>query len=205
MDKVKKIFKVNKRVFVFLIGIMIIGVVFGSSLPLLLNTQDKKLVSEYLFSFINEIKTGFSSLLFLKNGLINNFVFSFMIWSLGISIIGIPIILFLYFFKCFIFGFSISSIIINYGFKGVAFSFFYIFPHQVINLLIYCFLSYYSLIFSFNLIFLILRKNNFNIRGSFAKYLKAYLFFLFVFCISSLYDSFVNPYVLNYIFKLLGI
>lgn len=205
MDKVKKIFKVNKRVFVFLIGIMIIGVVFGSSLSLLLNTQDKKLVSEYLFSFINEIKAGFSSLLFLKNGFINNFVFSFMIWSLGISIIGIPIILFLYFFKCFIFGFSISSIIINYGFKGVAFSFFYIFPHQVINLLIYCFLSYYSLIFSFNLIFLILRKNNFNIRGSFAKYLKVYLFFLFVFCISSLYDSFVNPYVLNYIFKLLGI
>ena len=205
MDKLKKIFIMNKKIFVFLMGIMIIGIVFGSSLPLFLNSSDKQLVSEYLSSFISDINNGYSSLLFLKNGFINGFIFSFLIWTLGISIIGIPIILFLFFFKCFIFGFSISSIIVNYGFKGILFSFAYIFPHQVISLFLYCLLTYYSLVFSINLIFSLFRKNNFNIRGSFLKYFKVFFICLIGLALCSLYDSFISPIVLGFVFKLLGI
>lgn len=205
MDKFKRMFQINKKVFVFLFGITVIGVIFGSCLPLFLNSQDKALVGEYLSDFITQINSGYNSLLLFKNGFFNNFIFSFLIWILGISIIGFFVILFLYFFKCFIFGFSISSIIINYGFKGILFSFVYIFPHQVINLFIYCFLTSYSLIFSINLLGLIFKKNNFNIRNSFIKYFKFYLISLLVFLISSLYDSFVNPIILGFVFKLLGI
>lgn len=205
MDKLKRIFFVNKRVFVFLMGIVIIGIVFGSCLPLFLSSNDKELVSEYLSNFVCEINSGYDSLILLKNGIINNYVFASLIWVLGVSIIGIPIILFLLFFKSFIFGFSISSIIINFGFKGILLSFVYIFPHQVINLLLFCLITYYSLVFSINLIFLIFKKNSFNIRGSFFKYFKIFLICLFIFLLSSLYDSFINPIVLRFVCKLLGI
>lgn len=205
MDKLINLFHINKKFFVFLLGIVFIGVIFGSILPIFLNVDDKKLVSEYLIGFISDIKDGFNSLIFLKNGLISDGLFLILIWVLGISIIGIPVVLFLFFYKCFIFGFSISSIIINYGFKGILFSLSYIFPHQVINILIFLFLSSYSLIFSIRLVLFILRKFEFNIRVYFRKYLSILLVSCVGLFISILYESFINPYLLGFVFKLLGI
>lgn len=205
VDKLISLFHINKKFFVFLLGILFLGVLFGSILPIFLSADDKKLVSEYLIGFISNIKDGFDSLVFLKNGFINEGLFLILIWILGISIIGVPIILFLLFYKCFIFGFSISSIIINYGFKGILFSLTYIFPHQVISILVYLFLSSYSLIFSIKLLFFILKKIDFNIRTYFKMYLKILLISIIGLLICVLYESFINPYVLGFIFNLLGI
>ena len=205
MDKLKGLFSINKKIFVFLLGIVVIGVLFGSILPVFLSVDDKKLVSDYLLGFVNNIKDGFDSIIFLKNGLFNNGLFLILIWLLGVSIIGVPIVLFLFFYKCFIFGFSISSIIINYGFKGILFSLSYVFPHQVINILIYLVLTSYSLIFSIKLLCYILRKIEFNIRNSFTKYFKIFVFCFIFLGISILYESFINPHILSFVFNLLGI
>jgi len=204
MDKLKAIFNINKKMLVFLFGIMVIGIVFGSSLPIFLDAQDKSLVSNYLSDFVAQINNGINSLFLLKNSLINNMFFSFLIWVLGISIIGVPLVLFLFFFKCFIFGFSISSIIINYGFNGLLFSFAYIFPHQVINIFVYGLLSNYSLIFSIKLTGLVFKKNNFNIKNAFNKYFKVFLFCIILNVVSSIFESFVSPVFIGFIFKLLG-
>ena len=205
MDKLKKIFSVNKRVFVFLLCLMFIGVIFGSSLPIFLNNEDKVLVSEYLSNFVSQINNGYDSLFLFKNSLINNGIFAFLIWILGVSIIGIPIILFLFFFKSFVFGFSISSIIVNYGFKGILFSFSYIFPHQVINLCVYGVLTNYSLIFSIKLIGMIFKKVDFNIRGAFNRYFRIFIFCFLVLILSSLFESFISPLFMGFVFRLLSL
>lgn len=205
MDKLKSLFVFNKKVFVFLFCLMIIGIIFGSSFPIFLSSEDKSLVSQYLSDFIIQVNNGCDFAFLLGNGLSVNFIFLFLIWILGISIIGIPVVLFLFFFKCFIFGFSISSIIINYGFKGILFSLVYIFPHYVINLIIFTFITNYSFIFSFKLIGLIFKKNSFNISVSFNKYLKIFIVSIIFIFISVLYESFINPYVLSFVFKLLGL
>ena len=205
MDKFKRFIYVNKNITVFLIGLLLTGIFFGSLLPMFLSTEDKKLISEYLFSFISQVKSGFDSLVLLNNGLFNNGLFLILIWLLGISVIGVPIVLFLFFYKCFIFGFSISSIIYNFGFKGVLFSFAYIFPHHVIDLFIYGILTSFSLIFSIRLFFMFFKKVDFNIRESFNKYLKVLFFCCVVVVVSVLYEAFVNPYILSFIFNLLGL
>ena len=205
MDKLKGIFRINKKVFVFLLCVVILGILFGSILPIFLSSDDKRLVSEYLFSLVLNIKGEFDSLFFLKNGLLCEGLFFLIIWLLGVSIIGVPIILFLFFYKCFVIGFSISSIIINYGFKGILFSFIYIFPHYVISIFSYIILTSYSLIFSIKLLFFILKKIDFNIRLSFRKYLYVFLFGFFIVFICIVYEAFVNPYVLRFILNLLGI
>ena len=205
MDKLKNIFKVNNRVFVFLLCIAILGILFGSILPIFLNVDDKRMVSEYLLSFSSYIKSNFDFLMFLKNGLLSDSLFLIIIWLLGVSIIGVPIILLLFFYKCFVIGFSMSSIIINYGFKGILFSFIYIFPHRVISVFLYIVLSSFSLLFSIKLLFFILRKTDFNIRVSFRKYLCVFLICFFVDFLMVLYESFVNPHLLRFVFNLLGI
>ena len=205
MDKLKIFLNVNKRVMVFLIGILIIGVIFGSCLPIFLSTSDKSLVTQYLSDFVCSINNDFNFISFFKNSIINNSLSLIIIWIVGISIVGAPIALFMFFFKCFIMGFSISSIIINYGFKGILFSFAYVFPHNVIDLCIYCLITSYSLIFSIKFFFYIIKKYDFNIRNSFNKYLKIFFFCFIILILSVLYESFLAPYILQFILKLLGI
>lgn len=203
LDKLKRLFNVDKRVFVFLLGIVIIGVFFGSILPLFLSADDKKLVSDYLVSFVDSIDC-LDVFSFLKNGFVNNFLFLILIWVLGVSIIGMFFVVILFFYKCFVFGFSISSIICNYGFKGVLFSFSYVFPHQVFNLFVFLIMTSYSLLFSLKFLGYIFKRNDFNIRVSFRRYLYLLLCFSAFVIFSVLYEVFINPYVLRFVFNLLG-
>lgn len=204
LDKLNIFFRINKKIYVFLIGILILGILFGSVLPIFLSVDDKKMVSEYLIEFVSDVRSGFNSIFLLKNGLISDLLFCFVVWLLGISVIGIPVVLFMFFYKCFVLGFSISSIIINYGFKGILFSFIYVFPHYIILLFSFIFLVSYSLLFSIRLLFYILRKNDFNIRNFFRKYIVVFIICIFIVFISVIYEAFVNPYVLGFVFKLLG-
>ena len=58
MDKLKSLFVFNKKVFVFLLCLMIIGIIFGSSFPIFLSSEDKSLVSQYLSDFIIQVNNG---------------------------------------------------------------------------------------------------------------------------------------------------
>lgn len=205
MDKLKKFLNINKKMFVFLLGIMIIGIAFGSVLFLFINDSDKVLVSDYLIDFVSNVKNGVNCFDLFRNGFFSNIIYICFIWLLGISVIGIPFSLFIFFSKCFILGFSISSILANYGVKGILFGFFYIFPNQVINLIVYGIIANYSLIFSLKLIGLLLKKSEFNVRIAFNKYFKIFIFSLIVLIFSVLYEAFIGPYILSFIFKLLDI
>ncbi|MBP3920666.1 MAG: stage II sporulation protein M [Bacilli bacterium] len=204
MDKLKNMVYSNKKVIVFLVGLMVIGILFGSSMPLFLSSADKDLITNYLNDFIASIN-NVDSLFLFKNSLINNFSCVFLIWVLGISIIGVPIVLFIFFSKCFIMGFSITSIILNYGFKGIVFSLAYIFPSVVIDILVYLVITSFSLIFSINLILYIFKKKDFNIRTSFNKYFKIFVLALFFIILISLYEAFISPVILRFVFEMLSI
>ena len=137
MDKLKLSIKRNKKLLVFLSVLGIIGIAAGSIFNIMLNETDKSLVSSYITNFFDNIANNtLDNVSALKNGFINEISYVLIIWLLGISVIGIPIILFMYFSKFFILGFSISSIISNYGFKGCLLTFGYIFPHKIISIIV---------------------------------------------------------------------
>ena len=93
---IKKEFKSNRKIYLFLIGIVLIGSVFGSLFITILDKHDKLLVANQISSFFNGIKTDKLNYIdALINSLLSNCLLVFGIWLLGISIIGIPIILFL--------------------------------------------------------------------------------------------------------------
>ncbi len=204
MDKFKKVFKVNKKIMIFLFCFFVVSIVFGSILPLFLSKSDKLLVTNYLHDFVSRIG-DYDSFSLLLNGLYSNLGLCVVIFILGISVVGVFLVLILFFLKGFILGFSISSIIINYGFKGILFGFVYLFPHQIISMFLFSILTCYSVSFSFKFILFLFKKYDFNIRFSFRK-------FFFVFCLCSgliilciLYESFLLPKILIFVFKLLSL
>ena len=105
----------------------------------------------------------------------------------------------------FILGFSLSSIFINFKLKGFLFALFYIFPHHIINVIVYGTMASYSLIFSIKFMLFLFKKYDFNVRGFFKKSFKVFCICIVVLTITSLYESFIWPYVMKYILGLLNL
>ncbi len=204
LDKLKRNIHVNKNLFVFIFVIVIIGIISGSFFSVIISSDDKSLVMEYINNFFNNLKDG---KLNYSNNIINSLfftiLFALLIWILGISVIGFFIVLFLLFLKAFILGFTVSSIIYCFNLKGALYGLIYIFPHQIINLLVFMLLSAYALIVSFKVIRCFSGKRVLDFKKIFKRYLIVLFFSLICLILTSLYEIYIMPKLLNIIFFIL--
>jgi len=189
--------KRNKKMLYFLGGLALIGVIAGSIFLTFIEKSDQTLVKEYVSSFLDSIKNGNLNYIdAFKNTFFSNLGYSFTIFILGISIIGIPIIILLYFVKSFMIGFSISAFVFTYGIKGVIFSLFYIIPH-FINFIIYTVLLVFAIKISILLIHTLFGKKEIDLKRPFSKYLTYYFVVLVVVFLTSIMESLLVPIILK--------
>ncbi len=194
LDKLKFKVKIDKKLLIFLTVLLLVGIAVGSIFVSILDSTDTNLVNEHLNNFINSIENDkLDYLQALKSNLITNISFVLVIWLLGISIIGLPIILIMFFSKTFILGFSVGAILSVFKTKGILFSLVYILPGQVISLLFYLFLTMYAMSFSFKLIYVIFKKKTLDFKIIMNKYFKILLFVLVVVVLMNLYDTYLMP------------
>lgn len=191
----------NKKVNLFIISIIILGVISGSIFLMLTCAADKNAVMEQIKTFMtntnnNSIDIGLA----LKNSLIINYVFIILIWTLGLSIIGVLVNIFLTFIKGFLVGFSISSLFLTYSYKGLFIALIYTFPIQIINIFVVSLLSIYSIMFSKNLLEIITSKKNNN-----RLMLKKYIVILSISVILSFISSLLEVYLFPNILRLISI
>ncbi len=105
---------------IFLIGIFL-GVMFVN------NLQDEQKLE--IISYVNTYKEAFSksnstsNITLLQNNIKDNIILTLIIWFIGSTIIGIPIVFGIIAFRGFCLGYTISAITIVFGVgKGIAFS-----------------------------------------------------------------------------------
>ena len=198
MDKLKKEFKCNKKGILFLLGIALIGFIFGTIFITIISNSDKTMVKDYVGSFIDNIRNNKINYTDnFVNILISNFSFIIVIWLLGMSVIGVPINVFYYFINFFILGFSVVSFVLTYKIKGCIFSLIYIIPHNIINTIIFTLIVYYSINFSLTLIFAITKKKSINFKQIINKYLKVLIFSSIILLLTSLYEGYIIPNIMN--------
>ena len=187
----------NKKVNLFIISIIILGIISGSIFLMLTSTADKNAVMEQIKTFMtntnnNSIDIGLA----LKNSLIINYVFIILRWTLGLSIIGVLVNIFLTFIKGFLVGFSISSLFLTYSYKGLFIAIIYTFPIHIINIFVVSLLSIYSIMFSKNLLEIITSKKN-NNRLMLKKYIVILAISVILSFISSLLEVYIFPNILR--------
>ena len=204
LDKLKRKVRFNKNLFVFLFVLVMTGLFAGALFSVILSDSDKKMVSDYLNNFLLNLSSGkinFNVSFF--NTLIFTLGFALIIWIFGISIIGVLLVLPFLFFKSFILGFSVGSILINFKIKGVILSLIYIVPHHAINILVYILISAYSIMISYRMVTCMFKKKSFDFKLFMSKYSFILIFSLIILFITSLYESFILPYVLKFVFNLI--
>lgn len=194
IDWIKK-----RKLLVVLLFITVISFIIGSLFISILSDGNQVLVKESIISYFNGIKLGdFTYLKSLYSILSSNLVLGLFIWIMGISIIGVLLVILLLIYESFITGFSLVSIIYTYGFKGILSCFIYMIP-EVINLFVLFVLSYYSISFSILLFNYLFRKKDFNRKIIVFRYLKFLIISLGILIVSSLFSVFVIPNILKFL------
>lgn len=196
--KLKNSLETQKKIYIALLVVALLGLVLGSIYAIILSDSDHTLVRESLNAFFTDIdKNNINYGTAFINSLIGNTVLTLLIWFLGISIIGIPIIFIFNFFKVFILGFSISSIIYTYHVKGIIYAISYIFPHQIIAILITIFLSFYAVYFSKRLFCYLFLKHDINLKHGMKRYTQVLLISLAILVLCSAIEVFLSPVIMK--------
>lgn len=193
----------NKKINLFVIFIILLGIISGSIFLMILNENDKNLVINQIINFMNNINdNNINNFTALKNALIENGIFIIISWILGMSIIGIIFNIFLVYLKGFVIGFSVSSFFIVYKYKGLLASFIYIFPTYIINIIITLIVGVYSIMFVINLWKLIFTKDrNINIKGFLKKYMLILIISIVLCLVSSVTEAYLIPSIIKLVVK----
>ena len=162
MKKARKIRKSNKLILKLMI-ISIISVLIGIFYIAILSNSNKVLIKENLETYFESLNK-LNYIKALIKCLTSNMITISSIWLLGISIIGVFLIIIILIIKSFALGFTISSLIYFYKLKGIIISIIYIIP-LIINLFVIIILSYYGIIFSKNLNRLLFLKKDVNFKN----------------------------------------
>ena len=188
-----------KKKYLFLIIIVIIGVITGFIFANIISNNDQKIVYEKITYFFNNIKEDvhikyWNNLLF---SLKNNIIYLILITIFGLSIIGLFFNNFILFLKSFILGFIASSIINIYLYNGIVLSIIYVFPFMILNLFTYLIMISYANDFSVKLFYLLFKKKEYHFHIIIKKYFAVSLICLVLLLVSSLYETFITPFVLK--------
>lgn len=188
--KIKK----NKLLFKLII-ISLIFILLGILYIAILSKNNKVSIKNNLNDFYKSLNKLNYTKAFINCSL-SNIITILIIWVFGISIIGVPLILIILIIKSFILGFSISSIIYFFKFKGILMAIIYLIP-LIINLFIIIILSYYGIIFSKNLNKYLFLKKEINFKKIIRKYFKLLVFSIICILISSIIEIYLVPNLLK--------
>lgn len=189
----------KNRLFIKLLFLVVASILMGIFYMAVLSKTNRNLVGSELKTFFSSLEKISYHKAFLECFSSNFFLLIFM-WLLGISIIGIPLILLILLYKGFILGFSVSSILYFYHWKGILISIIYCFP-LLIELFAFLFLGYYSIQFSKKLNQLLFLKKEISFRHIMRRYSKMFLFSMILVLVGSLIEIYIVPSILG-VFKI---
>lgn len=172
----------------FLVGILFVSV---------LNSSNQELIKDSVNGYFNSVSEG--NIDYIKvfySTISNDLLLCIFIWIMGISIIGIFVVIGALIFKCFLVGFSFVSILFTYGVKGIFISIIYVLP-ELANLFILFVLCYYSISFSCMLFNYLFRKKEISRKIVVSRYLKVIVIILCLSIVISLIEVFVIPNILR--------
>lgn len=129
-------FRINLVLYFFIILLFLIGVVFGALAVKTLGEEQKVELITYLKVFFQGLHDGHDAGLdvgaLVKQAMLNNIKTVVMIWLLGLTVIGVPVILFIVFTRGFVLGFTVGFLVNEYVLRGVAFAIVSVIPHNVL-------------------------------------------------------------------------
>lgn len=189
-------FREHSSIYLFITVLFLMGVIFGAIIVNSLNFSQKQDLFYYLSRFFGEVSGGTqadSSEMF-KQSYLHNLKYVGIIWLLGISIIGLPIILILLFLKGVVVGFTVGFLVNQMNWSGFLLSFVSVLPQNILIIPTFIIVGTIALSFSLKLIRqLFLKKMTESIPQLLTKYSLLMVIVSIVLLASSAFEAFASP------------
>ncbi|MED1204946.1 stage II sporulation protein M [Heyndrickxia acidicola] len=181
----------------FIMVLFLMGVIFGAVIVNSLSVSQKDDLFYYLNQFFGQISAGkmASSEDLFKLSFLHNAKFLGFMWILGISIIGLPLILILLFLKGVVVGFSVGFLVNQMGWGGFLLSFVSVLPQNMFIIPMFVFIAVVSVGFSLKLIRKVFIKQtaSFHILPAFWGYAAALCIAMGVVCVAAGVEAYLSP------------
>lgn len=186
--------KTNITIYLFISTLLITGIVFGAIIVNSMSFIQKQDLFFHVNQFFNRISEGepVVSSDILKKSFFFHIQYLFLLFLLGLTIIGIPLIWLLVFIKGLVIGFSVGFIVNQLGFKGLMFATVSIAPHNIIIIPVYIIAAGLANLFSLFLLQKIMS------RSSTAPVIKPFLHYTTMFVlliVSALFGSIIETFI----------
>ncbi|MGN1400583.1 MAG: stage II sporulation protein M [Bacillus sp. (in: firmicutes)] len=189
----------HSSLYIFIVVLFLMGVICGSVIVNSLSITQKEDLFYYLNRFFGEAgnKSLITPMDMFLGSLKHNLQFIGIIWILGISIIGIPVILILLFLKGVMVGFTVGFLVNSMGWKGFLIAIGSILPQNLIMVPLTIFITVVALTFCIQIIQRVFLK---NVRQSMKPMMLQYLL-AFVICAvfiggAGLIEAYFSPVML---------
>ncbi|MCL6458548.1 MAG: stage II sporulation protein M, partial [Gorillibacterium sp.] len=192
---IKSHFQEHFSIYMFVSVIFTIGVVFGSVLVSALTLDMNQDIARHLGNFFAKMDQGLGidpvRSFWTIFGL--NVKWLLLIWLLGMSVVGLPVVLVLNFLKGALVGFTVSFMITEYAWEGVLFSLTAVLPQNLILIPIMLVSSASAVIFSLYLVRNRFLKQNGSIYHPFSRYCLLTLLLVALVAGISLFEAYGSP------------
>lgn len=190
--------KILKRYYI-IITLFVIGVIFGIFFLFFINDVDKLIVNNEIKEYFNIIKDkkNINYLNYFFNSYIENVLYYFIIWCSGFLFILIPVSYLIVFYKGFTIGFLFSNLVCIYKLKGIIYSIFFIFPHEILFIIFMFILVYLITKFAKKFLFILYNDDEYNIKKIIKKYFLLLIILLIVSIIISFSEIFINYFIMR--------
>ena len=194
--------KENMHLYIFVSILFVMGVVFGALMVNALTLEQKQDLSRYLGSFFQTVSLGgeTASIPTLMQSFGLHFKWILLIWILGVSVVGLPLVLVLDFLKGMLIGFTVGILISQYSWKGMMFIIVSVVPQNMIIVPVIIVSSVAAVSFSTYLVkHRFLQKTNGSATPTFLSYTSVILSLIAIMFLVSLFEVYVSPKLISWV------
>lgn len=197
--------KEHITVYIFMTTLFLIGIIFGAIVVNSMTFIQKQDLYFHLERFLTQINgdMSFENIDILKRSFFSHVKYLLLLFLLGLTIIGLPIVWVLIFIKGLVVGFSVGFIVNQLGFKGLLLATLSIAPQNIIIIPIYIIAASLSMIFSLGLLHKIIgHSSTQSVTKPFIQY--TFIFIILILCafIGTLIETYVSNEALKAMLRL---
>ncbi|HEY8892463.1 MAG TPA: stage II sporulation protein M [Clostridium sp.] len=199
---------IQKNFWLYIISILCVftGIILGIYSVKYMGEFERNDLVNYLTNFIDPTNTsGISYKLIFLQSIKNNLPVIIFLWFLGLTIVGIPVILIIDLLKGFTVGFTFSFMISGLGKSGIGIAILGVLPQNIIYIPCIIFASVVSMEFS-----IMLLKNKFNkqwtssLSSRLIYYSVIFIVLIIFLFIGIVIESYIAPYFVKNLINNLG-
>ncbi|MGG1241439.1 stage II sporulation protein M [Bacillus cabrialesii] len=193
--------KDHLSLYIFVSVLFLMGVIFGAIIVNSMTISQKEDLYYYLSQFFGQLSDGkqASASDMFGQSIFHNAKYLGLMWILGISVIGMPIIFIMIFLKGIVVGFTVGFLVNQMGISGFFLSFVSVLPQNVLLIPAYLIMGTCAIAFSLKLIRQLFVKRSLHDAPIqwFGRYAFVLLVILFLALISSLFEAYLSPVLME--------